>query len=321
MVPFVVSAIEVFYPPGRREPFFGYDAIDIRCGFNDRMSTVAGRLVCTRSEYNRAPERSSPVIASACRAARTSMGCDCRARPEGRPDEWREGREQSVARRSGRLIDRGQRGRVLRHGDHGCLSLSVSCQATPTLWTIRHDVQCNIDMETITLGACGSQPPGGTGRPARRKRREPDLSALDDSDAAENPTDVQRRHVGWFPAWMIETRPRRARLVEQVGESNLGACGTRLFLRRTPCARALNVPFWPVLDSSQAWPPTRVRGACGDRPAPVAGEREHRHADQVPGHATRQRKSMTAGVDIRLPSGVVLWSYRDRQCHVAREMM
>lgn len=32
------------------------------------------------------------------------------------------------------------------------------------------------------------------------------LPATDDSDAAEDPTDVQRRHVEWFVAWMIETR-------------------------------------------------------------------------------------------------------------------
>lgn len=28
----------------------------------------------------------------------------------------------------------------------------------------------------------------------------------DESDAAEDPTDVQRRHVEWFIAWMIQTR-------------------------------------------------------------------------------------------------------------------
>ncbi|KAA9163986.1 hypothetical protein FPZ12_008135 [Amycolatopsis acidicola] len=28
----------------------------------------------------------------------------------------------------------------------------------------------------------------------------------DDSDAAEDPTDVERRHVEWFIAWMIATR-------------------------------------------------------------------------------------------------------------------
>jgi integrase/recombinase XerC len=33
-----------------------------------------------------------------------------------------------------------------------------------------------------------------------------DPATLDDSDAAEDPTDVQRRHVEWFLVWMIETR-------------------------------------------------------------------------------------------------------------------
>jgi site-specific recombinase XerD len=33
-----------------------------------------------------------------------------------------------------------------------------------------------------------------------------DPQLLADSDAAEDPTDVQRKHVEWFLAWMIETR-------------------------------------------------------------------------------------------------------------------
>lgn len=33
-----------------------------------------------------------------------------------------------------------------------------------------------------------------------------DPTTLDDSDAANDPTDVQRRHVEWFLVWMIETR-------------------------------------------------------------------------------------------------------------------
>ncbi|HEX5406027.1 MAG TPA: tyrosine-type recombinase/integrase [Pseudonocardiaceae bacterium] len=33
-----------------------------------------------------------------------------------------------------------------------------------------------------------------------------DPRLLDDSDAADDPTDVQRKHVEWFLAWMIDTR-------------------------------------------------------------------------------------------------------------------
>jgi site-specific recombinase XerD len=46
----------------------------------------------------------------------------------------------------------------------------------------------------------------GPDLPAFLARTEANPPAVDDSDAAEDPTDVGRRHVEWFLAWMIETR-------------------------------------------------------------------------------------------------------------------
>jgi site-specific recombinase XerD len=47
---------------------------------------------------------------------------------------------------------------------------------------------------------------GGADLPAFVARTGGDPRDGDDCDAAEDPTDVQRRHVEWFLAWMIDTR-------------------------------------------------------------------------------------------------------------------
>ncbi|MFC3448293.1 hypothetical protein [Amycolatopsis speibonae] len=44
-----------------------------------------------------------------------------------------------------------------------------------------------------------------------------DMPADDDSDAAQYPTDVERKHVEWYVAWMIETRSASTALNKHKG--------------------------------------------------------------------------------------------------------
>lgn len=44
-----------------------------------------------------------------------------------------------------------------------------------------------------------------------------ELPVRDDSDAADDPTDVQRRHIEWYLAWMIDTRPASTALNKYKG--------------------------------------------------------------------------------------------------------